>query len=64
MSFPSYFVDGTLIKTKSGHVFPVNNDDWQLWSREVIPRLQHIYEQDGFKLCIFTNQKGIEVDYL
>lgn len=54
------FQDGTLIKTKSGRVFPLNNDDWQFWSRGTIGKLRRCHE-DGFKLCIFTNQMGIQV---
>ncbi|CAK5117890.1 unnamed protein product [Meloidogyne enterolobii] len=52
-------MDGTLIKTKSGRVFPLNNDDWQFWSRGTIGRLRRCHEE-GFKLCIFTNQMGIQ----
>ncbi|CAK5107948.1 unnamed protein product [Meloidogyne enterolobii] len=51
-------MDCTLIKTKFGHVFPSNNDDWQFWSRGTIVKLKRCHK-DGFKLCIFTNQMGI-----
>ncbi|KAL7075894.1 hypothetical protein ACQ4LE_004845 [Meloidogyne hapla] len=56
-------LDGTLIKTKSGRVFPLNNDDWQFWSRGTIGKLRRCHE-DGFKLCIFTNQMGIQKKYV
>uniref|UniRef100_A0A1I8BI33 FCP1 homology domain-containing protein n=1 Tax=Meloidogyne hapla TaxID=6305 RepID=A0A1I8BI33_MELHA len=39
-------LDGTLIKTKSGRVFPLNNDDWQFWSRGTIGKLRRCHE-DG-----------------
>ncbi|KAI1732681.1 polynucleotide kinase 3 phosphatase domain-containing protein [Ditylenchus destructor] len=54
-------MDGTLIKTKSGNVFGKNSDDWQLWdSAAVISELTKAHKS-GFKLCIFTNQKGIQL---
>jgi bifunctional polynucleotide phosphatase/kinase len=53
-------MDGTLIKTKSGAVFPKNTGDWQLWSPKVVTKLQQLHA-DGFKIVIFTNQRGIEV---
>jgi bifunctional polynucleotide phosphatase/kinase len=56
-------LDGTLIKTKSGAVFPKDAHDWQLWSPKIVPTLQKLYE-DGYKIVIFTNQRGIEVENL
>jgi hypothetical protein len=53
--------DGTLIKTKSGKVFPVDSADWQFWSRNVVAKLRKCHEQQQYKLIIFTNQMGIEV---
>ncbi|CAD5226130.1 unnamed protein product [Bursaphelenchus xylophilus] len=52
-------MDGTLIKTKSGNVFPKNPEDWQLWDHSVSKKIRQAH-QDGFKICIFTNQKGLE----
>lgn len=54
------FSDGTLIKTKSGNVFPKHDDDWQLWDKSIPAKIKKYYD-DGFKICIFTNQKGIQV---
>uniref|UniRef100_A0A915CSB2 Bifunctional polynucleotide phosphatase/kinase n=1 Tax=Ditylenchus dipsaci TaxID=166011 RepID=A0A915CSB2_9BILA len=53
-------MDGTLIRTISGKVFAKNRDDWQLWDKShVLQRLRQAHSE-GFKLCIFTNQKGIQ----
>lgn len=54
-------LDGTLIKTKSGNVFPRDSTDWQLWSNSIPKKLKE-YHQQGFKICIFTNQKGISTN--
>lgn len=53
-----YDMDGTIIKTKSGNVFPKNTDDWQIIFPEVPDKLQRLHK-DGFKICFFTNQAGI-----
>jgi bifunctional polynucleotide phosphatase/kinase len=50
--------DGTLIKTKSGAVFPKDANDWQLWNSTIVKKLSTAHEQ-GFKICIFSNQKGL-----
>lgn len=41
-------------------MFPRNTDDWQLWDN-VIPRKLKELHEDGYKICIFTNQKGLSV---
>ncbi|KAH8381642.1 hypothetical protein KR093_010242 [Drosophila rubida] len=53
-----YDMDGTIIKTKSGNVFPKNTEDWQIIYPEVPDKLQRLHK-DGFKICFFTNQAGI-----
>lgn len=55
----AYDMDNTLIKTVSGNVFPKNIDDWQLNYSMIPSKLKSLYE-NGFKICIFTNQAGIE----
>uniref|UniRef100_A0AAG5DNA9 PNK FHA domain-containing protein n=1 Tax=Anopheles atroparvus TaxID=41427 RepID=A0AAG5DNA9_ANOAO len=54
----AYDMDGTLIKTKSGNVFPKSIDDWQIAFPEVPGKLKALHK-NGFKLVIFTNQAGI-----
>lgn len=55
----AYDMDGTLIKTLSGNVFPKNIDDWQLNSSEVLGKLKKLHE-NGYKIVVFTNQSGVE----
>lgn len=55
--------DGTLIKTKSGNVFPKDINDWEIWNSSVLKELGNFYD-NGFKICIFTNQKGIQVRFI
>ncbi|XP_059622603.1 uncharacterized protein F21D5.5 [Phlebotomus argentipes] len=54
----SYDIDGTIIKTKSGNVFPKNIDDWQLAFAEVPGKLKK-FHTEGFKIVFFTNQAAI-----
>ncbi|KAI6174071.1 Transporter, major facilitator family protein [Aphelenchoides besseyi] len=51
--------NGTIVKTKSGNVFPRDTNDWQLWSPLIKSKLLELQEE-GFKIVIFTNQRGIE----
>lgn len=54
----AFDLDGTLIKTKSGRVFPKDKDDWVLWNDNVKNTLYNYYN-DCYKIVIFTNQLGI-----
>lgn len=54
----SYDMDGTLITTQSGKVFPTNVDDWKLAFGTVVTTLKSKHS-DGYKIVIFTNQAGV-----
>lgn len=54
----AYDMDGTLILTKSGRVFPKDMYDWQLAFPEVKSKLSQL-SRDGYKIVIITNQGGI-----
>lgn len=54
----AYDMDGTLITTKSGKVFPTNNDDWKLAFGSILSTLKAKHN-DKYKIVIFTNQAGI-----
>ena len=51
-------MDWTLIRTKSGRIFPKTPNDWTLWHKHVAPRVQALHA-DGYAICIFTNQEGV-----
>lgn len=51
-------MDGTLITTKSGRVFPVDINDWQIAFPSVGKKLKELLE-NGFKLAILSNQAPI-----
>lgn len=54
----AFDLDHTIISTKSGRVFPTSMDDWKIMYAEIPGKLKKMCE-DGFKIVIFTNQKGI-----
>lgn len=49
-------LDGTLIKTKSGNVFPKTPEDWQFAFPNVVENLTRLH-REGYRLVIISNQK-------
>lgn len=54
----AFDMDGTLIKTKSGKVHPVDLNDWQITFPTVSQTLKK-YSSEGFKIVILSNQAPI-----
>ena len=55
----AYDMDGTIITTKSGRVFPVDSKDWRLlYENRTVKKLQSLYSE-GYKIVTITNQAGL-----
>ncbi|XP_013186907.1 uncharacterized protein F21D5.5 [Amyelois transitella] len=54
----AFDMDGTLIKTKSGKVHPVDTNDWQIAFPTVEQKLKEKF-MEGFKIVILSNQAPI-----
>lgn len=52
--------DSTLVCQKSGHKYPIDENDWQFQFENVREKLQHEYEENNNTLVIFSNQSGVE----
>ncbi|KAI6654898.1 Sodium-independent sulfate anion transporter-like [Oopsacas minuta] len=55
----AFDLDGTLITTKSGNVFPKNISDWKPLYTGVKNKLQSLHHNDGYDIVVFSNQMGI-----
>ncbi|XP_059048504.1 uncharacterized protein F21D5.5 [Achroia grisella] len=54
----AFDMDGTLIKTKSGKVHPIDINDWQI-AFPVVPQKLKDQLSNGYKIVIFSNQAPI-----
>lgn len=55
----AFDMDHTLIKPKSGAKFPTDRYDWK-WLYDNVPEILKKYNNDGFKIVIFSNQGGVD----
>ncbi|OQS02087.1 bifunctional polynucleotide phosphatase/kinase [Thraustotheca clavata] len=54
----SFDMDSTLIATKSGKTFAVDDKDWKLWHENVPAKLKELLEDD-YEIIVFSNQSGL-----
>lgn len=58
----AFDLDGTIISTKSGETYPVDENDWVFKSPTVKAKIQDNHKQ-GIKNVIMSNQNGIGLGY-
>ncbi len=51
-------MDGTIILTKSGKVYPTDDNDWRIGFDTCFKKLKQLCIEN-YKLVIFTNQRGL-----
>jgi bifunctional polynucleotide phosphatase/kinase len=58
-SISGFDLDYTIIKTKSGNVFPKDKNDWKLWDQSVKNKFIELSKKQSNIIVIFSNQKGV-----
>ncbi|KAH6637347.1 polynucleotide kinase 3 phosphatase-domain-containing protein [Chaetomium tenue] len=55
----AFDLDSTLITSASGKRYPDDSADWKWWHHSVPGRLRQLYNDEGYRVVIFTNQGGL-----
>jgi bifunctional polynucleotide phosphatase/kinase len=61
-SISGFDLDYTIIKTKSGNIFPKNKDDWMLLDPKVKTKFIELAKISNNLIVIFSNQKGLGIN--
>lgn len=56
----AFDMDGTLITTKSGKTYAVDENDWKLWDASVRTTIQKLHAEGAY-IAIISNQNGINI---
>ncbi|RUS69475.1 hypothetical protein EGW08_022759 [Elysia chlorotica] len=54
----AFDMDGTIILTRSGKVFPTDQDDWKILHPNVFNKIKELHSK-RYKIVFFTNQLGV-----
>ncbi|KAG9245038.1 bifunctional polynucleotide phosphatase/kinase [Calycina marina] len=57
----AFDLDSTLIETASGKKFASGADDWKWWHPCVPETLKKLYNEDGYRVAVISNQGGISL---
>ena len=54
-------LDWTIIKTKSGNIFPKDKSDWEIWDPTGLIKLKDLSKDPDCLIVIISNQKGLGI---
>ncbi len=54
-------LDWTVIRTKSGNVFPKDKSDWEIWDKKVLVKLKELASDPDCLILFISNQKGVGI---
>ncbi|KAI1812715.1 DNA kinase/phosphatase Pnk1 [Poronia punctata] len=57
----AFDLDSTLIVTSSGKKFGNEAGDWKWWDTSVPIRLRKLYEEEGYRVVVLSNQAGLSL---
>ncbi|KAF4458265.1 bifunctional polynucleotide phosphatase kinase [Fusarium albosuccineum] len=59
----AFDLDSTLIATASGKRHASNGTDWKWWHSCVLGRLRELYQEEGYRVVILSNQAGLTLHF-
>lgn len=59
----AFDLDSTLISTASGKKHGSGPTDWKWWDNRVPGRLRELYEKDGYRVVVLSNQGGLTLHF-
>ncbi|KAH6986306.1 DNA kinase/phosphatase Pnk1 [Ilyonectria sp. MPI-CAGE-AT-0026] len=63
MKIAAFDLDSTLISTASGKKHGSGASDWKWWDNRVPGRLREMYQDEGYRIVILSNQGGLTLHF-
>ncbi|CAG9988615.1 unnamed protein product [Clonostachys byssicola] len=59
----AFDLDSTLVRTSSGKKHAGNAGDWKWWDSQVPQKLRQLYNEEGYRVVILSNQAGLTLHF-